>query len=492
MDIRANMAMLCDFYEFTMGGGYFRTGLKNRITHFDLFFRRVPDGGGFAIAAGLESFIRYIETLHFEKEDIAYLRSRNLFEEAFLSYLETFRFTGDIDAVPEGTPMFPNEPLLTVRAPAIEAQLIETFALLCLNHQSLIATKANRIVRAAQGRTVLEFGSRRAQGADAAVLGARAAYLAGCHGTACALADQLHGVPAAGTMAHSWVQMFDSEYEAFHTYCELYPGSTTLLVDTYNTLKSGVPNAIRAFKEVLLPKGVADFAIRLDSGDIAYLSKESRRMLDEAGLPQCRIVASNSLDETLIRDLLLQGAQIDVFGVGERLITARSEPVFGGVYKLVAIEDTAGTILPRIKVSDNVGKIPNPHAKKACRLYDNKTGKAIADQLCVWDETIDATKPLTLFDPDAIWKTKTVADFTVRDLLVPVFRNGQRVYDPPALSDIRKYCAEQVDTLWDEVTRFENPHRYYVDLSDKLWHIKQDLLEAARAAATEDNASLDT
>ena len=483
MDVQANLAMLCDFYEFTMGGGYFRTNLKNRITHFDLFFRRVPDGGGFAIAAGLEPFIRYIETLHFEPEDIAYLRSKNLFDEAFLTYLETFRFTGDIDAVPEGTPVFPNEPLLTVRAPAIEAQLVETFALLCLNHQSLIATKANRIVRAAQGRTVLEFGSRRAQGTDAAVAGARAAYLAGCHGTACALADQLHGVPATGTMAHSWVQMFDTEYEAFRTYCEVYPHSTTLLVDTYNTLKSGVPNAIRAFRDVLLPLGVTQFAIRLDSGDIAYLSKEARRMLDEAGLPGCRIVASNSLDEYLIRDLLLQGAQIDVFGVGERLITARSEPVFGGVYKLVAVENEAGDILPRIKVSDNVGKIPNPHAKKVYRLYDNQSGKAIADQLCVWDETLDPSTPLTLFDPDAEWKTKTVSDFSARELLVPIFRDGQRVYDPPALTEIRRYCSEQVETLWEEVIRFENPHSYYVDLSDKLWHIKRDLLGAAASSS---------
>lgn len=483
MDAQANLAMLCDFYELTMGGGYFRTGLKDRITHFDLFFRRVPDGGGFAIAAGLESFVRYIEQLHFTEEDIAFLRGKQLFDEDFLAWLKTFRFTGDIDAVPEGTPVFPNEPILTVRAPAIEAQLIETYALLCLNHQSLIATKANRIVRAAQGRTVLEFGSRRAQGADAAVIGARAAYLGGCHGTACTLSEQLYGVPAAGTMAHSWVQMFDDEYESFRTYCELYPHSTTLLVDTYNTLKSGVPNAIRAFKDVLVPMGVTQFSIRLDSGDIAYLSKEARRMLDEAGLPQCRIVASNSLDETLIRDLLLQGAKIDAFGVGERLITARSEPVFGGVYKLVAVEDEAGAILPRIKVSDNIGKIPNPHAKKVYRLYDKRNGKAIADQLCVWNETLDDTKPLTLFDPDAEWKKKTVTNFVARELLVPIFRNGIRVCSLPTLPEIRRYCAEQVDTLWDEVKRFENPHTYYVDLSDKLWHIKRELLAAAAGSS---------
>ncbi|HBV52147.1 MAG TPA: nicotinate phosphoribosyltransferase, partial [Clostridiales bacterium] len=343
-----NLSMLCDFYELTMGNGYFKNGFYNKYTYFDVFFRTVPDRGGFAIAAGLEQIIRYLEQLCFTEEDIAYLRARKLFDEEFLSYLRNFRFTGDLYAVPEGTPVFPNEPILTVRAPAIEAQLIETFLLLTLNHQSLIATKANRIVRAAQGRAVLEFGSRRAQGADGAVLGARAAYIGGCAGTACTLTDVLYGVPAGGTMAHSWVQMFDTEYEAFRTYCELYPHGATLLVDTYSTLKSGVPNAIRAFREVLLPQGITDFAIRLDSGDISYLSKKAREMLDDAHLESCKIVASNALDEYLIRDLLMQGAQIDTFGVGERLITSKSDPVFGCVYKLAAVENENGTIIPKI------------------------------------------------------------------------------------------------------------------------------------------------
>ena len=376
-----NQSMLCDFYELTMSNGYLKNGFYKKITYFDVFYRTVPDGGGFAIAAGLEQIIEYIKQLHFSEEDIAYLRSKNMFDEEFLDYLKNFRFTGDIYAVPEGTPVFPHEPILTVKAPAIEAQLIETYLLLAINHQSLIATKANRIVRAAQGKPVLEFGSRRAQGADGALIGARAAYIGGCEGTACTLADEMYKVPVGGTMAHSWVQMFDSEYEAFETYCRMYPQNTTLLVDTYNTLKSGVPNAIRAFKEVLLPQGITDFAIRLDSGDISYLSKKARKMLDEAGLTQCKIVASNSLDEYLIRDLMMQGAEIDIFGVGERMITAKSAPVFGGVYKLTAVENDRGEIIPKIKVSENTGKITNPHFKKVYRYYDRESGKALADEL---------------------------------------------------------------------------------------------------------------
>lgn len=475
-----HFAMLCDFYEFTMSHGYFLNGYYTKNAYFDVFFRKVPDNGGYAIAAGLEQVISYIQELHFSQEDIAYLRSKGLFEESFLQYLADFRFTGDIYAVPEGTPVFPNEPIMTVKAPAIEAQLIETYLLLVLNHQSLIATKANRIVRAAQGRPVLEFGSRRAQGATGAVIGARAAYIGGCVGTACALSDQLYGVPAVGTMAHSWIQMFDSEYEAFKAYCTMYPHNTTLLVDTYDTLKSGVPNAIRAFQEVLVPQGITNFGIRLDSGDITYLSKKARKMLDAAGLTSCKIVASNSLDEHLIQDLISQGAKIDTFGVGERLITARSEAVFGGVYKLVAVEDDQGNIVPKIKISENVAKITNPHLKKVYRLYDKATGKALADQLCVYDETIDETQPLTIFDPEATWKEKTLTNFTARELLVPIFQNGKLVYQKPALNDIRDYCKAQVETLWDEVTRFENPHNYYVDLSRKLWQMKQDLLKAAK------------
>ena len=481
MDIRKgeNYTLLCDFYELTMGNGYFKSGMDSRICYFDVFFRNIPDGGGFAIAAGLEQIINYINNLGFDDGDIEFLRGKGMFCEEFLEYLREFKFTGDIYAIPEGTPIFPGEPVITVRAPAIQAQLIETCVLLEFNHQSLIATKANRIVRAADGRTVTEFGSRRAQGADGAVLGARAAYIAGCAGTACTLSDKKYGVPAGGTMAHSWVQMFDDEYTAFKTYCEIYPESATLLVDTYNVLKSGVPNAIRAFKDVLLPQGITKCAIRLDSGDITYLSKKARKMLDDAGLTECSIVASNSMDEYIIRDLLVQGARVDSFGVGERLITSKSDPVFGGVYKLAAVEEN-GEIVPRIKVSENVSKITNPHFKKLYRIYDRETGKAEADLICVYDETIDETRPLEIFDPDFVWKRKMLSSYTVRELMVPVFKDGKLVYDMPSIDEIRDYCARQIDLLWDEVKRFENPHNYYVDLSQKLWNIKQELLEKAK------------
>jgi nicotinate phosphoribosyltransferase len=471
-----NYTLLCDFYELTMGNGYFLTGQRERLIYFDLYFREVPDGGGFAIAAGLEQIISYIDNLRFSDEDISFLRSKGGFAPEFLDYLARFHFTGDMYAVPEGTPVFPNEPILTVRAPAIEAQLIETFLLLTINHQSLIATKANRIVRAAQGRTVTEFGSRRAQGADAALHGARAAYIAGCGGTACTLAEMRYGVPASGTMAHSWIQMFDSEYEAFAAYCHIYPQNAVLLVDTYNVLKSGIPNAIRAFRDVLDQRGCRPCGIRLDSGDITYLSVTARQMLDEAGYPDCKIIASNSLDEYLIRDLILQGARVDLFGVGERLITAKSNPVFGGVYKLAAVEDANGQITPKIKVSENVTKITTPHFKKVYRLYDKKTGQAEADYLCLHHETIDETRPLELFDPDFIWKRKILNCFTARELLTPVFRQGQAVYQTPSLDEIRDYCRAEIDMLWPSVTRFENPHNYYVDLSPALWAVKQELL----------------
>ena len=474
---KLNLTMLCDFYELTMGNGYFENGYKDRICYFDVFFRKCPDGGGFAIAAGLEQIAEYIQSLHFSAEDIEYLRGRNLFTEDFLEYLKDFRFTGDIWAVPEGTPIFPNEPIMTIRAPAVEAQLIETFILLSVNHQSLIATKANRVVRAAQGRTVLEFGSRRAQGADAAILGARAAYIGGCNGTACTISDQLFGVYAGGTMAHAWVQMFDTELDAFKAYCKMYPGNATLLVDTYDTLNSGVPNAIRAFNEVLKPLGITKCGIRLDSGDMAYLTRKARKMLDDAGWTECKISVSNSLDEYLIADLLHQGAQIDMFGVGERLITARSEPVFGGVYKLCAVEQPDGTIQPKIKISENVGKITTPHFKKLYRFYGNDTGKAIADYLCIHDETVDDSGEMEIFDPEATWKTKTVYNFTAKELQVPIFKNGELVYKFPTLEEVRAYCLSQVDTLWDEVKRFDNPHTYYVDLSQKLWDIKYTLLK---------------
>lgn len=478
---KLNMTMLCDFYELTMGNGYFKAGYKERITYFDLYFRTVPDKGGYAIAAGLQQVIDYIQDLHFDPEDIEYLRGRNMFDEEFLNYLANFKFTGDIFAIPEGTPVFPNEPIITVRAPAIQTQLLETFLLLTVNHQSLIATKANRIVRAAQGRTVLEFGSRRAQGTSAAIDGARAAYIGGCNGTACTISDQLYGVPAGGTMAHAWVQMFDTQYDAFRTYCEIYPENAVLLVDTYNTLKSGIPDAIKAFNEVLKPKGITKCGIRLDSGDIAYLTKEARKMLDEAGWTECKITVSNSMDEIIIQDLLLQDAQIDAFGVGERLITARSEPVFGGVYKLVACENDDGSITPKIKLSENVAKITTPQFKHVYRLFDNKDGMAIGDWLCTYDEDVDSNRnpngSLTIFDPDVIWKTKTISDFTAKELQVPVFLKGELVYDAPTLPEIQAYCKEQMATMWDSVKRFDNPHNYYVDLSQKLWNVKFDLLK---------------
>ena len=474
-----NLSMLCDYYEFTMSNGYFQNGFYKKNVYFDMFFRTVPDGGGFAVAAGLEQLAEYINGLKFDEADIEFLASKKLFGKEFLQYLKSFRFSGDIYAVPEGTPVFPGEPLVTVKAPAIEAQLIETFLLLSINHQSLIATKANRIVRAAGGRAVLEFGSRRAQGAHGALMGARAAYIGGCEGTACALGDQVFGVPAFGTMAHSWIQMFESEYDAFKTYCGLYPKSATLLLDTYNTLRSGVPNAIKAFKEILVPQGITNFAVRIDSGDLAYLSKEARKMFDEAGLDSCKIVASNSLDEYIIGDLLSQGAKIDIFGVGERLITAKSDAAFGGVYKLVAVEGDRGQIVPKIKVSENVSKITTPHFKKLYRLFDNQSKKAIADEITVHDEAIDDKTPHTIFDPEAPWKKKTLTDFCAKPLQVPVFVGGKQVYSPPPVGEIRARCKEQIDLLWDEVKRFENPHAYYVDLSQKLWDIKQGLLYAA-------------
>lgn len=466
-----NYTMLFDFYEATMGNGYLKCGKADQITYFDMFFRSVPDGGGFAIAAGLEQVIEYIENLEFTDRDIAYLRSKRCFSEDFLEYLRNFKFTGDIWAVPEGTPIFPGEPVITVRAPAIEAQFIETYILLCINHQSLIATKSNRIVRAASGRPVSEFGSRRAQGASGAILGARAAYIAGCSSTACAIADELFGVPAGGTMAHSWVQMFDSEFEAFDTYCRIYPENPTLLIDTYSVLSSGCPNAIKVFKKHNITKG----GVRIDSGDIAYLTKKVRRQLNEAGLYDIKIVISNSMDEYIIRDILQQGAQIDAFGVGERLITSKSSPVFGGVYKLVAVEKD-GEVVPKIKISENPQKITNPHFKKVYRLFENDTGKAIADLLCVHDEVINDKEPLTIFDPNYTWKTKTLTDFTAKELLVPIFKDGKCVYDRPTTQEIRDYCKAQLELQWDEVKRFENPHEYYVDLSQKLWDIKHELL----------------
>ncbi len=472
-----NLTMLCDFYELTMGNGYLDAGIGEKICCFDVFFRDVPDGGGFAVAAGLEQIVDYIQNLHFDAEDIAYLRSRGIFREEFLNYLSHFRFTGDVWAVPEGTPIFPREPVITVRASAIQAQLIETYLLLEFNHQSLVATKANRVCRAAEGRAVMEFGSRRAQGIAGAVVGARAAYIGGCAGTACTVSDPLYGVKALGTMAHSWVQMFPSEYDAFVAYCRSYPTNAVLLVDTYNSLKSGVPNAIRAFNEVLRPLGITSCGIRFDSGDMAYLTKQARKMLDEAGWPGCKITVSNSLDEWLIADLLRQGARIDSFGVGERLITSKSSPVFGGVYKLCAVEGENGELVPKIKISENVGKITNPGFKKVYRFYNRSTGMAEADYICLRDETVDDSKPLEICDPDARWKRKTMENFVARELLVPIFEKGKLVYDLPSLPEIKAHCEKEVASLWPEVRRFENPHGYYVDLSEKLMALKDRLLE---------------
>ncbi|MCT4661254.1 MAG: nicotinate phosphoribosyltransferase [Tissierellales bacterium] len=470
-----NLAMLTDFYEITMANGYFKKNMKDKIVYFDMFFRKIPDQGGFAIMAGLQPLIDYLNNLEFSDDDIDYLKSKKMFSDEFLEYLRNFKFECDLWAVPEGTPIFPNEPIVKVKGPIIQAQLVETMILLIVNHQSLIATKTNRIVRAAQGRPVIEFGSRRAQGADAAVVGARSAYIGGAVGTACTIAEQLYGIPAGGTMAHSWVQLFDTEYDSFKAYAETYPSKCTLLVDTYNVLKSGVPNAIKVFDEVLKPLGFRPQGIRIDSGDIAYLSKKARTMLDDAGYSDCKIVVSNSLDEDIIRDLILQDAKVDTFGVGERLITAKSEPVFGGVYKLVAVEKD-GKVVPKIKVSANVEKITTPGAKKVYRLYNKENNKAIADLITLDHESIDDTKPYILFNPIHTWKRKKLDNFYAKELLVPVFKNGKQVYTSPAVNEIRDYCEKEVNRLWDEILRFENPHRYFIDLSYDLWIMKQSLL----------------
>lgn len=474
---RRNLTMLADYYEFTMANGFLENGLGEKITYFDMYFRAIPDDGGFAIMAGVDQVIEYLKNLHFTEEDIAYFKSKNLFGDKFLDFLKNFEFTCDVWAIPEGTPIFPQEPLIIVKGPVVQAQLVETMILLTINHQSLIATKANRIVRAAKGRPVMEFGSRRAQGYEAAILGARAAYIGGCVGSANTIVDRDFDVPALGTMAHSWVQMFDTELEAFNAYARIYPDSCVLLVDTYNTLRSGVPNAIKCFNEVILPAGFRPKGIRLDSGDIAYLSKEARKMLDAAGFSDVKITASSGLDEYIIRDLLNQGASVDIFGVGERLITAKSAPIFGGVYKLVAVEEEDGQVTPKIKLSENVGKITTPGFKQIHRLYDRTTKKAIADVVTLHDEEIDDTKPYEIFHPLYTWKRKTVEDFYSRKLLVQIFDKGLNIYQSPDVHEIKDYCLEQIDLLWDEVKRFEKPHEYIVDLSLNLWSIKDNLLK---------------
>ncbi|MBU5428225.1 nicotinate phosphoribosyltransferase [Tissierella pigra] len=476
---RKNLTMLADFYEFTMANGYLENGMGDQIAYFDMFFRSIPDDGGFAIMAGVEQLIEYLRNLKFDEEDISYFESKNIFSQLFLDYLKDFRFKCDVWAIPEGTPIFPQEPIVVVRGPVIQAQLIETMVLLTINHQSLIATKSNRIVRAADGRTVMEFGSRRAQGYEGAILGARAAYIGGCIGTANTIVDRDFDIPAMGTMAHSWVQMFPTELEAFRAYAKTYPDNCTLLIDTYNTLKQGLPNAIQVFNEEVVPRGFRPKGIRIDSGDIAYLSKECRRMLDEAGFNDCKIVASSSLDEYVIRDLLIQGAQIDSFGVGERLITAKSQPVFGGVYKLTTIERN-GQLVPTIKVSENVGKITTPGFKQVYRLFDNITKKAIADVITLHDEVIDTSKPYEIFHPLYTWKRKTLENFHAKKLLVQIFEDGNCIYESPNIHEIKNHCKEQLDLMWDEVKRFEKPHRYFVDLSQELWNIKNQLLKKHR------------
>ncbi|MDL2254072.1 nicotinate phosphoribosyltransferase [Ruminococcaceae bacterium OttesenSCG-928-I18] len=474
-----NLAMMTDLYELTMAAGYLKEGYADKTAVFDMFFRKVPDNGGFAIMAGLEQFIEAIENFSFTEEDIAYLREVGGFSEAFFEYLRRFEFHCNVWAVEEGTPIFPGEPIVTVEGPCIEAQLIETLLLLTFNHQSLIATKANRVVRACQGRKVLEFGARRAQGYDAALYGARAAYIGGCAATSCVMADREFGIPASGTMAHSWVQMFDSEYEAFRRYAEIYPENCLLLVDTYSVVHSGVPNAIRVFNEVLAPLGMRPKGIRIDSGDISYLSKRARRMLDKAGYEDCPICASNSLDEYIVRDLLLQGAQVDLFGIGENLITSKSDPVFGGVYKLAAVKEKDGNYLPKIKLSETVEKITTPHLKKLWRIYDNENGQAMADYVTMYDESVDCEGGLTLFDPVETWKRRTFHNCSAKLLSTPIFKEGKKVYECPPLKEIRDRCQYQVSHLWEEVRRFEFPHRYYVDLSQKLWNEKQRLLNEA-------------
>jgi len=471
--VKRNLTLLMDFYEITMANGYLDNGIGDTIVYFDMFFRKIPDDGGFAIMAGLDQLIEYIENLKFDEYDIEYLREKRIFSESFLEYLKNFKFECDVWAIPEGTPVFPNEPIVTVRGPIIQAQLMETMILITINHQTLIATKANRIVRAAKGRPVMEFGSRRAQGYDGAIYGARAAYIGGCVATACTVTDREFGIPAAGTMAHSWVQVFESEIEAFRAYAKTYPDDCTLLVDTYNVLKSGIPNAIRVFKEEIVPRGYRPKGVRIDSGDIVYLSNKARQMLDEAGFSDCKIVVSNALDEYIIQEILDNDAKIDSFGVGERLITSRSEPVFGGVYKLVAIEKD-GEIIPRIKISENEGKITNPGVKEIWRIYDKD--KAIADVITLKDEIIDESKPYTLFDPEYTWKKKTVTGFRARKIREEIYKDGVCVYTRPNLGDIKEYCSNQIKTLWSEVLRFNSPHKYYVDLSYNLWIQKKKLL----------------
>ena len=475
---RTNMSMLTDFYELTMANGYLDNGCGDTIVYFDAFFRNVPEGGGYAVMAGVEQVIDYLSNLHFSERDLEFLQNNYHFGDKFIEYLRNFEFTCDVWAIPEGTVVFPREPLIKVRGPVIQAQLLETALLCTINHQTLIATKTARIVRAAEGRPVMEFGARRAQGFDASVLGARAAYIAGAAGTSCTICGQQFNIPLSGTMAHSWVMLFDTEFDAFKAYSLTYPDGALLLVDTYDVLRSGIPNAIRCAKEVLEPMGKRLKGIRIDSGDLTYMTQQARKMLDEAGLTDCKITVSNALDEYLIRDLINQGACIDSFGVGERLITSKAEPVFGGGYKIAAVEDKDGNIIPKMKISDSIGKVTNPCNKEIIRFYDKATGKALADVLMVAGEEIPSGEPYEIFDPNVTWKSKVLENYTTRKLLVPIFEHGKLVYNKPSIAEIRAYCTKEIDSLWDSVKRFENPHDYYVDLSPKLWKIKDDILRS--------------
>lgn len=470
-----NLTMLVDFYELTMANGYLDNEIGDTIAYFDMFFRRVPDGGGYCIMAGVQQLLEYMSNLKFTEVDITYLRNKNIFSEKFLEYLTNFNFCCDIWAIPEGNPVFPNEPLVTVKGPIIQAQFVETMILLTINHQTLIATKANRICRAAEGKPVMEFGSRRAQGYDGAIYGARAAVIGGCTSTACTIADEMFDIPAIGTMAHSWVQLFPTELDAFNAWAKTYPDNCALLIDTYNVIKSGLPNAIKTFNEVLAPLGFRPKAVRIDSGDITYLTKKTRKYLDDAGYKDVKIIISNSLDEYIIRDVLSQGAQIDSFGVGERLITARSEPVFGGVYKLVAIEKD-GVVIPKIKISENEEKITNPGFKKVYRIFDKTTNNAIADLVTLNDEKIDENKTLEIFDPIYTWKKKKLKNYYVKELMIKIIDKGKPIYISPDVLKIRSKAKKEIEKLWCEVLRLENPHNYNVDLSNKLWNLKQNLL----------------
>ena len=472
-----NLSILTDFYELTMANGFLESGLKDVVGVYDIFYRKVPDNGGFSIFCGLEQAIEYLENLKFTKEDIEYLQSKNMFGKEFLDYLSDFEFCCNVWSVKEGTPIFPKEPTFVVEGPVIQAQLLETTLLILMNHQTLIATKANRIVRSAMGRSVQEFGARRAQGVDAANYGARAAYIGGCVSSSNTMMERDMGIPASGTMAHSWVQMFNSEYEAFKAYATIYPDSTVLLIDTYNVLKSGIPNAIKVFDEVLKPLGKRPIGVRIDSGDISYLSKKARKMLDAAGYSDVKIIASNSLDEYIIRELLVNDAKIDCFGVGESLITSRTTPVLGGVYKLVAIKNNDGSYTPKIKISASMEKITLPYLKQVYRIYSKDTGKALADYIAIHDEVVENNNEITIFSPTEPWKTQTLKNIEIKPLLIPIFKNGKKVYESPSLDEIKEYTQNQLDTLWDELKRLEYPHQYYVDYSHRLWSEQVRLLK---------------